>query len=72
MRLPGEDWIIEREEELAVEIYDKEYDDLTEEEQSMVHEKAAADYIDDYSAQLDAAYDMWKENQLFKEIDTDG
>lgn len=55
------DWIQNKAEELALELYDADYFDLDEDTQKAIFDKACEDYHDYYAAKVDAACDRWKE-----------
>lgn len=51
------DWIQERADDLAVEYYNKDYYDLTDEEQQEIYELAEGDYKDAYASYCDYVYE---------------
>ena len=61
------DWIQNRAEELAQELYSTEFYELPENIRAQVYNQAYLDYTDHYAAQIDAAYDRALEARLFNQ-----
>ena len=59
------DWVTERVEELAQERYNKTYDELPDSIQEEILNRAEADWIDNYAARIDAAYEAECERLMF-------
>ena len=60
-----EDWVTERVEKLAQERYNKTYDDLPNSIQEEILNRAEADWINNFTARIDAAYETECERLMF-------
>jgi len=65
------DWIQNRAEELAQELYDEEFYDLLNDLQIRLRNRAEADYHDHEADKIDAAYDRAMEAQLLNQLTDD-
>lgn len=68
MTVDKDDWIINRCEEIAINLTGWEFNTLGPQMQVMCYAKAEMDYADHLATQADAIYDRMKEQQL--DIDT--
>ena len=63
------EWIQQRADELAEDLYDKDFYHLTGDEQIKVWEQAKEEWIDHYAVSIDACYDAAEERHLEEEYE---
>ncbi len=64
-----EDWIMQRCDELAEQLYHKPYEELTDSQQLILWAEAEDDYINNKAARIDAAYDAALEQRMLDSLE---